>query len=244
MAVAKLDRLGRSLAHLSSVLGELESLGVAFVSLDDGIDTQTAAGRLFMQIRGAFAEYEAALIRERTMARLEAAQQRGPENGHRSARLVPGRRPHKPAAGVPRKPRERVRMGCGPVAGEGLGQGALARRTPNRMEPNAAPSPAGYSPESREVWPSRRGQPHPRQPCRHSHQRHRLPAGCAVHDRGPRPRPRRRTPTRLHRYGSTRTPCRPPARTTRVPITRRQLLASLHSGLQARHRATDRDTSS
>ncbi len=244
VAVAKLDRLGRSLAHLLSVLGELESLGVAFVSLDDGIDTQTAAGRLFMQIRGAFAEYEAALIRERTMARLEAAQQRGPENGHRSARLVPGRRPHKPAAGVPRKPRERVRMGCGPVAGEGLGQGALARRTPNRMEPNAAPSPAGYSPESREVWPSRRGQPHPRQPCRHSHQRHRLPAGCAVHDRGPRPRPRRRTPTRLHRYGSTRTPCRPPARTTRVPITRRQLLASLHSGLQARHRATDRDTSS
>ena len=81
MAVAKLDRLGRSLAHLSSVLGELESLGVAFVSLDDGIDTQTAAGRLFMQIRGAFAEYEAALIRERTMAGLEAARRRGKKLG-------------------------------------------------------------------------------------------------------------------------------------------------------------------
>lgn len=81
VAVVKLDRLGRSLAHLLSVLGELESLGVAFVSLDDGIDTQTAAGRLFMQIRGAFAEYEAALIRERTMAGLEAARRRGKKLG-------------------------------------------------------------------------------------------------------------------------------------------------------------------
>jgi DNA invertase Pin-like site-specific DNA recombinase len=54
---------------------------VAFVSLDDGIDTQTAAGRLFMQIRGAFAEYEAALIRERTMAGLEAARRRGKKLG-------------------------------------------------------------------------------------------------------------------------------------------------------------------
>lgn len=81
VAVAKLDRLGRSLAHLLSVLGELESLGVAFVSLDDGIDTQTAVGRLFMQIRGAFAEYEAALIRERTMAGLEAARRRGKKLG-------------------------------------------------------------------------------------------------------------------------------------------------------------------
>jgi DNA invertase Pin-like site-specific DNA recombinase len=63
------------------VLGELESLDVAFVSLDDGIDTQTAAGRLFMQIRGAFAEYEAALIRERTLAGLEAARRRGKKLG-------------------------------------------------------------------------------------------------------------------------------------------------------------------
>jgi DNA invertase Pin-like site-specific DNA recombinase len=77
VAVVKLDRLGRSLVHLLGVLGELECLEVAFVSLDDGIDTQTAAGRLFMQIRGAFAEYEAGLIRERTLAGLEAARRRG-----------------------------------------------------------------------------------------------------------------------------------------------------------------------
>jgi len=81
VAVVKLDRLGRSLVHLLGVLGELESLDVAFVSLDDGIDTQTAAGRLFMQIRGAFAEYEAGLIRERTLAGLEAARRRGKKLG-------------------------------------------------------------------------------------------------------------------------------------------------------------------
>jgi DNA invertase Pin-like site-specific DNA recombinase len=81
VAVVKLDRLGRSLLHLLGVLGELESLDVAFVSLDDGIDTQTAAGRLFMQIRGAFAEYEAGLIRERTLAGLEAARRRGKKLG-------------------------------------------------------------------------------------------------------------------------------------------------------------------
>lgn len=77
VVVVKLDRLGRSLHHLLSVLGELDELGVAFVSLDDGIDTGTAVGRLFMQMRGAFAEYELALIRERTRAGVAAARRRG-----------------------------------------------------------------------------------------------------------------------------------------------------------------------
>jgi DNA invertase Pin-like site-specific DNA recombinase len=77
VACTKLDRLGRSLHHLLEVLGELEALGVEFVSTDDGIDTSTPTGRLFLQIRGAFAEYERALIRERTMAGLIAARKRG-----------------------------------------------------------------------------------------------------------------------------------------------------------------------
>lgn len=84
--VVKLDRLGRSLHHLLEVLGELEGLGIQFVSLDDGIDTSTPAGRLFMQIRGAFAEYERALIVERTKAGLAAARRRGTKLG-RPARL-------------------------------------------------------------------------------------------------------------------------------------------------------------
>ncbi len=49
--VWKLDRLGRSLHHLLSILGEFNELGVRFVSLDDAIDSSTAAGRSFMQMR-------------------------------------------------------------------------------------------------------------------------------------------------------------------------------------------------
>ena len=73
IAIVKLDRLGRSLHHLLTVLGELEALGVDLISLDDGLDTSTPVGRLFYQIRGAFAEYETGLIRERTRAGLRAA---------------------------------------------------------------------------------------------------------------------------------------------------------------------------
>ncbi len=79
--VWKLDRLGRNLRHLLTLLGELDELGVRFVSLDDAIDTSTAAGRLFMQIRGAFAEYELAQIRERTRAGVAAAKRNGKKFG-------------------------------------------------------------------------------------------------------------------------------------------------------------------
>jgi DNA invertase Pin-like site-specific DNA recombinase len=85
VCVVKLDRLGRSLHHLLSILGELDSFGVAFVSLDDAIDTSTAAGRLFMQMRGAFAEYELDMIRERTRAGLAAAKRRGKRLGRPKA---------------------------------------------------------------------------------------------------------------------------------------------------------------
>ncbi len=79
--VWKLDRLGRNLRHLLTLLGELEELGVRFVSLDDAIDTSTAAGRLFMQIRGTFAEYELAQIAERTRAGVAAARRNGKKFG-------------------------------------------------------------------------------------------------------------------------------------------------------------------
>jgi len=85
VCVVKLDRLGRSLHHLLTILGELDSFGVAFVSLDDAIDTSSAAGRLFMQMRGAFAEYELAMIRERTRAGLAAARRRGKRLGRPKA---------------------------------------------------------------------------------------------------------------------------------------------------------------
>jgi DNA invertase Pin-like site-specific DNA recombinase len=53
----RLDRLGRSLKHLIGVLDDLGALGVAFVSLAEGIDATTPAGRLQMHILGAIADY-------------------------------------------------------------------------------------------------------------------------------------------------------------------------------------------
>ncbi len=97
--VWKLDRLGRSLHHLLTILGELDELGVRFVSLDDAIDTSTAAGRLFMQMRGAFAEYELAQVRERTRAGVAAARRRGRRLGRPRAYLNVDRARHLLAQG-------------------------------------------------------------------------------------------------------------------------------------------------
>jgi DNA invertase Pin-like site-specific DNA recombinase len=66
----RLDRLGRSLKHLITFLDELQSLGVAFVSLAEGIDATTPAGKLQMHILGAIAEFERERIRERVLAGL------------------------------------------------------------------------------------------------------------------------------------------------------------------------------
>jgi DNA invertase Pin-like site-specific DNA recombinase len=66
----RLDRLGRSLKHLITLLDELQALGVAFVSLAEGIDATTPAGRLQMHILGAIAEFERARIVERVRAGL------------------------------------------------------------------------------------------------------------------------------------------------------------------------------
>ena len=73
----KLDRLFRSLADLVSTLRELEELGVTFISLKDQIDMTTASGRLMTHLLGAFAEFEASLIRERVRAGLLNARRKG-----------------------------------------------------------------------------------------------------------------------------------------------------------------------
>ena len=75
LVVWKLDRLGRNLRHLILLLDELSALGVAFVSLNEGIDTTTPAGRLQLHLLGAVAEYERGVIAERVklgMARAKA----------------------------------------------------------------------------------------------------------------------------------------------------------------------------
>lgn len=64
--VTKLDRLGRSLQHLLSLFDEFSNKGIHFIAITQNIDTSSAAGKLQMQIMGAFAEFERNIISERT----------------------------------------------------------------------------------------------------------------------------------------------------------------------------------
>jgi DNA invertase Pin-like site-specific DNA recombinase len=77
----RLDRLGRNLRHLIALLEELQALGVAFVSLAEGIDATTPAGKLQMHILGAIAEFERARIAERVKAGLQRARAQGKQLG-------------------------------------------------------------------------------------------------------------------------------------------------------------------
>lgn len=86
LVVWKLDRLGRTMRGLVDLVQELKSRGVDFRSLQDSIDTSTAAGRFFFHVMAALAEMERDLIRERTNAGLAAARARG-RNGGRPAKL-------------------------------------------------------------------------------------------------------------------------------------------------------------
>ena len=73
--VWKLDRLSRSLRDLLSIMEKIQQAGAGFRSLTEAIDTTTPAGRMMMQMVGAFAEFERAMLRERTRGGLEAARQ-------------------------------------------------------------------------------------------------------------------------------------------------------------------------
>jgi DNA invertase Pin-like site-specific DNA recombinase len=87
LAVTKLDRLARSVRHLTTIAAELEALGVDLVVLDQAIDTSTASGRLLFNVLGAIGEFERDLICDRTKAGLAAARRRGASIG-RPRRLV------------------------------------------------------------------------------------------------------------------------------------------------------------
>ncbi len=81
VVVLKLDRLFRSLKDLLITLEELSALGITFVAVRDQVDYSTAAGRLFVSVLGSLAEFERALIRERTILGLEHARRRGKRLG-------------------------------------------------------------------------------------------------------------------------------------------------------------------
>jgi DNA invertase Pin-like site-specific DNA recombinase len=84
LIVWKLDRLGRSLAHLIQVITVLDTENIGFRSLSEAIDTTTASGRLLFHIMGAIAEFERSLISERTRAGMAAAKARGQHLGRES----------------------------------------------------------------------------------------------------------------------------------------------------------------
>jgi DNA invertase Pin-like site-specific DNA recombinase len=81
LVVWKLDRLARSMRQLIDTVELLQSKGIGFRSLTESIDTTTAGGMLVFHIFGALAEFERAIIRERTRAGLDAARARGRKGG-------------------------------------------------------------------------------------------------------------------------------------------------------------------
>ncbi|MEF0943861.1 recombinase family protein [Rhizobium sp. BR 362] len=83
LVVWRIDRLGRSLSHLLAIVERLRLRGIEFRSLTENIDTSSAGGKLVFHILGALAEFEKSLIRERTIAGLEAARARGKRPGRR-----------------------------------------------------------------------------------------------------------------------------------------------------------------
>lgn len=83
IVVWKLDRLGRSVANLITLVADLEQRGVQFRSLTDAIDTGTTSGRFFFHVMAALAQMERELIAERTRAGLEAARRKGRIGGRK-----------------------------------------------------------------------------------------------------------------------------------------------------------------
>jgi DNA invertase Pin-like site-specific DNA recombinase len=83
VVVWKLDRLSRSLKDVLHIMERIAVAGAGFRSLTESVDTTTPAGRMMMQMVGAFAEFERAMIRERTSAGLAAARAEGRVGGRR-----------------------------------------------------------------------------------------------------------------------------------------------------------------
>jgi DNA invertase Pin-like site-specific DNA recombinase len=119
LAVVRLDRLGRSLAELLATVALLKTRGIALLSLEENIDTTSAAGELVFHVFGAIAHFERRLIAERTKDGIAAARARGKR---------PGRQPldaDKIAAAI-----KLVKAGLSPTAAArqlGLGRSTVYR---------------------------------------------------------------------------------------------------------------------
>lgn len=81
VAAWSVDRLGRSLRDLVSLLSDLEAKGVDLFLLQQGLDTSTPSGRAMFQMLGVFSEFEAAMIRDRVRSGVARAKKRGTKSG-------------------------------------------------------------------------------------------------------------------------------------------------------------------
>ena len=84
VVVFKFDRFARSVSHLLRALETFNALGIAFVSLTEGVDTSTPAGKMVFTVLGAVAELERSLIAERVKAGLRNAKAKGKKLGRPS----------------------------------------------------------------------------------------------------------------------------------------------------------------
>jgi DNA invertase Pin-like site-specific DNA recombinase len=83
LMVWKLDRLGRNLTHVRATIEDLNSRGVRFRSISDGLTNEGAMGKMMIDILGTFAEFERNVMIERTQAGLAAARARGAKGGRK-----------------------------------------------------------------------------------------------------------------------------------------------------------------
>lgn len=90
LVVWRLDRLGRSLAHLIELIEELGNRGIGFRAIQEGLDTSSSGGKLIFHVFGAISQFEKELIQERTRAGLESAKARG-RLGGRPRKLTPSK---------------------------------------------------------------------------------------------------------------------------------------------------------
>jgi len=79
--VWSVDRLGRSLQHLTALLSDIESKGINLYLHQQNIDTSTPSGKMLFQLLGVFAEFERSMIRERVLAGLDRARSQGKRLG-------------------------------------------------------------------------------------------------------------------------------------------------------------------
>lgn len=85
IVVYKLDRIGRSTAHVAQLLADLTERGIFVESLSDGLNSSTPTGRAMLQMLAIFAEMERSFIQERTIAGLAAAKAQGRTGGRPKA---------------------------------------------------------------------------------------------------------------------------------------------------------------